>query len=63
MAANNIPITISSDAHKPGNLLSGFSDVAKLLMDSGFNELWHYHQHSGEFVPMKFGKEGVEWPV
>ncbi|WP_291858011.1 histidinol-phosphatase [Marinilabilia sp.] len=28
MAANNIPITINSDAHKPDNLLSGFAVVA-----------------------------------
>jgi histidinol-phosphatase (PHP family) len=60
MAANKIPITISSDAHKPENLLSGFSDVAKLLIDSGFSELWHFHQPSGKFVPVKFEKDGAE---
>jgi histidinol-phosphatase (PHP family) len=61
MADHNIPITISSDAHTPKNLLSGFPGVAKLLKESGFSELWQYHQHSGEFVPMKFENDGIEW--
>ncbi len=63
MSVNKIPITISSDAHKTENLLSGFSNVTKLLQESGFNELWHFHQPSGEFIPMGFQKDGVEWPV
>ena len=37
----NIPVTISSDAHKPEELTSYFPETINILKDIGFNEVVH----------------------
>jgi histidinol-phosphatase (PHP family) len=59
MADNKIPVTLSSDAHQPGALVSGFKEIAKLLRNSGVNELWNYQD--GVFVPKKYTENGILW--
>lgn len=36
----NIPVTITSDAHKPHELSLGFEEARKVLMDLGFKATW-----------------------
>jgi histidinol-phosphatase (PHP family) len=36
----NIPVTISSEAHKPHELSMGFEDARKTLIDLGFKSTW-----------------------
>ena len=36
----NIPVTISTDAHKPSELMLYFDDIKKSLSDRGFKEVW-----------------------
>ncbi len=35
----NIPVTISSDAHKPGDIINGFPSCASMLFNSGFRNI------------------------
>lgn len=59
MKKNNIPVTLSSDAHRPENLLSGFNDVVGLLKSNGIDRLWQFNGDG--FAPREFEKEGVVW--
>jgi histidinol-phosphatase (PHP family) len=61
MAENNIPMTLSSDAHQPDNLLSGFGDVAGLLKGSGIDHLWQYQGNGLLFSPREYNEEGINW--
>ncbi|MCX6246298.1 MAG: histidinol-phosphatase [Bacteroidetes bacterium] len=36
----NIPVTITSDAHKPHELSLGFGEAAKILLNLGFKSTW-----------------------
>jgi histidinol-phosphatase (PHP family) len=44
----NIPVVISSDAHKPQELSMGFDDAGKLLVELGFTGTWLWN--SGSWV-------------
>ncbi|MCL2073989.1 MAG: histidinol-phosphatase [Marinilabiliaceae bacterium] len=52
MKQNKIPITLSSDAHQPNQIICGFDDVAQLLIDVGYKELWIWN--GKEFAPNGF---------
>jgi histidinol-phosphatase (PHP family) len=36
----NIPVTITSDAHKPQELSLGFEEARKVLIELGFKSTW-----------------------
>ena len=57
MKQNKIPVTISSDAHQPHLLINGFEDVAELLINAGYRELWVWN--GKEFAPKGFDKNGI----
>ena len=57
MRINNIPITLSSDAHHPDLITSGFEEVAEILIDVGYKELWVWT--GKEFTPTGFNKNGI----
>jgi len=59
MLENKIPLTISSDAHHPDKLLSGFETMVKLLQETGFERLWNYN--GGGFIGHKYDQEGIVW--
>jgi histidinol-phosphatase (PHP family) len=63
MAEKRIPLTLSSDAHLPDKLLSGFVDVIEMLEQNGIKHLWHYHDNDNgqKFSPRKFDRSGIEW--
>lgn len=61
MSQNNVPITLNSDAHKPENLLSGFTEVAEMLLYNGVEYLWQHDNSTGNFIPQKYDLDGVEW--
>jgi histidinol-phosphatase (PHP family) len=52
-----IPITLSSDAHIPGDLFREFEEMALLLMKMGFRELQIIK--SGRWAPMAFSEKGL----
>ena len=59
MHENKIPLTISSDAHHPDKLLSGFERMVKLLQEMGFDRLWNF---DGErFIGHKYDQNGILW--
>jgi len=39
---NNIPVTISTDAHHPDELLLYFDDAARMLKETGYDSVWLY---------------------
>ncbi|MEI6823586.1 MAG: histidinol-phosphatase [Bacteroidota bacterium] len=47
----NIPITLSSDAHKPTELALCFDDTLELLQEIGFKTLMVFDKASTSFVP------------
>ncbi len=59
MARNKIPITLSSDAHVPENLVAGFSEVSKQLKESGFQRLFQYQKNG--FTAHEFQTDGINW--
>jgi histidinol-phosphatase (PHP family) len=61
MAEKRIPLTLSSDAHHPDKLLTGFVDMAEMLEQSGIKHLWHYHGNGQKFSPRKYNRSGIEW--
>lgn len=48
----NIPVTVSSDAHKPGEISSGFNEAYELLKQEGFKEIMKFN--GKEFIPVEF---------
>ncbi len=59
MARNNIPVTLSSDAHHPARLLSGFTEMSGLLKRSRIKKLWQFD--NGKFSARKFDENGIIW--
>jgi histidinol-phosphatase (PHP family) len=57
MHKNGIKVTISSDAHKPASLTSGFFEVAAMLLEAGYREIWEWN--GSGFAPFGFTKEGL----
>ena len=51
--ALNIPVIISSDAHKPAEIAMLFGKTASLLYDIGFRELMELTQSGWKSVPLK----------
>jgi len=49
----NIPVIISSDAHKPGEISLGFNKTEDLLLEIGFRELMNLTPAGWETVPLK----------
>lgn len=49
----NIQVTISSDAHKPEEISSGFHEAFELLKQEGFKEIMKYD--GKEFIPVAVG--------
>jgi histidinol-phosphatase (PHP family) len=59
MKENGVRVTINSDAHRPDALTSGFEEVAILLKNAGYKELW---ASSGNgFIPRGFNSNGIIW--
>jgi histidinol-phosphatase (PHP family) len=52
--ALNIPITISSDAHKPEELTLHFSEALELLRSIGYKSIRKFHQ--GKWVEVSIYK-------
>ncbi|GAO30287.1 histidinol-phosphatase [Geofilum rubicundum] len=59
MFDNGVRVTINSDAHRPEALLSGFAEVAELLLKAGFTHLWEWD--GDQFSPHSFSEEGINW--
>ncbi len=53
----NIPITLSSDAHHPSDLVSQFPDTASLLKDIGFKSIAILQE--GNWKPFLFNTHGI----
>ncbi len=53
----NIPITISSDAHHPSDLINRFTETVSLLHGIGFKTLTVLHK--GEWKPYSFNSHGI----
>lgn len=58
MRKNGVRVTINSDAHNPNALITGFGEVAQLLIQAGYFELWQWDGKT--FVPHGFSRQGVE---
>jgi histidinol-phosphatase (PHP family) len=52
-----IPITMSSDAHSPEQIVAGFSGMAKILNGIGFTEV--FVLENKKWKPVKFSPEGI----
>lgn len=52
-----IPVTLSSDAHRPDDLVKQFEPTAQLLREIGFKELSVLHD--GEWKPYAFNEQGI----
>lgn len=57
MKNQGVRVTINSDAHNPEFLISGFDDVALLLIEAGYKELWEWN--GSGFAPFSFNKNGL----
>lgn len=53
----NIPITLSSDAHHPSDIINQFSETAGLLLDIGFKTVTILHE--GRWKPFSFNTHGI----
>jgi histidinol-phosphatase (PHP family) len=60
MLALGIPVTLSSDAHKPEELTAGFSFAAQILKNIGYGYLTVMQR--GEWVDVRFDEHGVHLP-
>jgi len=54
-----IPVTISSDAHRPEHLTSGFSEAARALLDIGYREIMVLDENG--WRPCSFTSEVLDW--
>lgn len=52
-----IPVTISSDAHHPSDIINHFSETAALLQDIGFTSMSVLHE--GNWQPFSFNTHGI----
>lgn len=57
LCQRNIPVTISSDAHHPGDLINKFYATAELLKKIGFKKISVLHE--GKWMPFKLSSHGV----
>ncbi|MFM7430630.1 MAG: histidinol-phosphatase [Flammeovirgaceae bacterium] len=55
----NIPITISSDAHHADDLINQFESTAQLLNKIGFKKI--HILYDGEWKPYNFSEKGIEF--
>lgn len=53
----NIPITLSSDAHHPSDIINHFAETAVLLSDIGFKSITVLHE--GRWKPFSFNAHGI----
>jgi histidinol-phosphatase (PHP family) len=53
----NIPVTLSSDAHHPKDLTNQFSEAATQLMEIGFKSIMMLHE--GNWKPLSFNTHGI----
>jgi histidinol-phosphatase (PHP family) len=54
----NIPVTISADAHRPAELNNHFEQAAKLLLDIGYKEICIFNDN--RWKPVDFSPWGVK---
>jgi histidinol-phosphatase (PHP family) len=59
MKQNGVRVSINSDAHKAESVLSGFTEVASLLKQAGYQELWQWTGNG--FSPRGFKETGIIW--
>jgi histidinol-phosphatase (PHP family) len=57
LCERNIPITFSSDAHHPKDIVNGFTHVADLVSRIGYRTIYVLTQ--GQWNPMKFNAHGI----
>ena len=57
MYAKNIPVTLSSDAHHPTDIISQFPETAALLLDIGYSSL--NVLHGNKWKAFSFNKHGI----
>lgn len=53
----NIPVTLSSDAHHPTDIINQFSETANLLSNIGFKSITILHD--GRWKPFSFNEHGI----
>ena len=53
----NIPITLSSDAHHPNDIINQFPETARLLLDVGFKSITILNE--GKWRPFLFDTHGI----
>jgi histidinol-phosphatase (PHP family) len=58
MHARNVPITISSDAHHPSDIINQFPETAALLMDIGYNSISVLLEN--KWKEFSFNKHGIQ---
>jgi len=58
MFAKNIPITLSSDAHHPTDIINQFPEAAALLMDIGYDSI--HVLHKNKWKAFSFDKHGIQ---
>jgi histidinol-phosphatase (PHP family) len=61
MLKRNIPVTLSSDAHKPGDLTSHFSFVAGILLQIGYKKISILSDNTWQ--PVNLTTHGVTPPI
>jgi histidinol-phosphatase (PHP family) len=57
MYAKKIPVTLSSDAHHPADIINQFPETASLLMDIGFRSISVLHEN--KWKAFSFNKHGI----
>ncbi|MDX2245212.1 MAG: histidinol-phosphatase [Bacteroidia bacterium] len=55
----NIPVTLSSDSHHPGELIAQFPEAARRLQRIGYKEL--FVLKNKKWQPLPFDAEGIAW--
>jgi histidinol-phosphatase (PHP family) len=57
LCENNVPVTISSDAHHPRDLTNCFSDAARIIAGAGYKTIQILHE--GNWRPVSFNEHGL----
>jgi histidinol-phosphatase (PHP family) len=58
MHAKKVPVTISSDAHHPDDIINQFPETAGLLMDIGFDSI--HVLHKNQWKAFSFNTHGIQ---
>jgi histidinol-phosphatase (PHP family) len=58
MHAKKVPVTISSDAHHPSDIINQFPETAALLMDIGYHSISVLHQN--KWQALSFNTHGIQ---